>query len=197
MYVTEIFSAGTTNVMEADAVTIPLGAEATADLLKLLSDEDDYTYAAIASDATYETVKLTNVSNTLVVERGIEGTTAVKHPCGSVVCLVSPTTVAAIKALICEYDCCADEDCPCEGVAFAGSYLPPITVGEEWSGAVIVTGKAPVQFAIKDQPAWMNAVSEGNTLKLSGTPTSATGKFAVAATNCNGTQVVVETFSLA
>lgn len=195
-YITESFSAGLTQTMETDAVTLPVSASALADLTKLLDADGAYTFASIKSDATFETVKLYLSAGTLVVDRAQEGTEAVKHPCGSVVCLVSPTIVAALKALVCEYDCCED-DCGCEGVAYAGSFLPTATVGTEWQGAVVFSGKLPITFAVKDQPSWMTVLSQDSVVNLSGTPTLAgTYRFTLAAANCSGSHVDIADLSL-
>lgn len=190
-FVTEIFSAGLTQAMDADAVTLPLTSDAVADLTKLLEDDDAYTYASIKSDSTFETVKLYLSSGTLVVDRAQEGTDAVKHPCGSVVCLVSPTIIAAMKSIICEYDCCEGE-CPCTGVTFAGAFLPTATVDSAWEGCVLFTGSLPMNFGVTNQPSWMTVEAEGGTVRLSGTPAeSGTYSFAVAASNCSGTTVAL------
>lgn len=175
-----------------------LSASAYNDLKTLLAEEEDaYTFASIRSEDTFETVKLTLSADTVVMERGYEGTAAVMHPCGSLVCLVSPTTVAAIKALICEYDCCKDGDCECDAAAYAGAVLPAATVNKAWSGGVLFTGKLPMTFGVNGQPEWMEVSSEGSVLSLEGTPTSTgTYIFSVAAANCNGTAVATQTLVL-
>lgn len=190
-YVTEIFSAGLTQALEADAVTLPLTSGALADLTKLLEEDGAYTYASVKSDSTFETVKLYLSSGTLVMDRAQEGTDAVKHPCGSLVCLVSPTIIAAMKSIICEYDCC-EGDCPCTGVTFAGAFLPVGTVNSEWEGCVLFTGSMPMSFGVTNQPSWLTVKAEGGTVRLSGTPNAA-GKvsLAVAASNCSGTAVAL------
>lgn len=190
-YVTEIFTAGLTQAMEADAVTLPLASSALADLSKLLEEDDTYTFASIKSDSTFETVKIYIASGSLVVDRAQAGTSAVKHPCGSIVCLVSPTIEAALKAIICEYDCC-EGDCPCTDVTFAGAFLPTATVNTAWEGCVLFTGSLPMSFGITNQPSWMTIEAEGGTVRLSGTPTGVgTYSFAVAASNCSGTTVAL------
>lgn len=196
-YVTEIFGAALNQSMEKDETTLPVGPSAYADLVSLLQKEGDYTYATLRSDSTCETVKLSVVAGTLIVERAQEGTEAAKHPCGTTVCLVSPTTVAAIKALICEYDCCEETDCECEPVTVAGLWLPEAYVHVAWSGAVVFSGKMPLTITINGQPEWMAAVVEGSVLQLRGTPTEAGDvSFAVAAGNCNGTEVATELLTL-
>lgn len=196
-YVTEEFGAVLNQSMDKDALSLPVSASVRADLAALLQKDGDYTYATLRSDSTYETIRLSMVAGELVVQRAVEGTEAVKHPCGTTVCLVSPTTVAAIKALICEYDCCEETDCECEPVTVAGSWLPEAYVHVAWSGAVVFSGKQPLAIAINNQPAWMQAVVEGSVLQLSGTPTEAGDvSFVVAASNCNGTEVTTEMLTL-
>lgn len=196
-FVTEEFGAMLNQSMEKDALSLPISASVRADLAALLQHDGDYTYATLRSDSTYETVKLSMAAGELVVQRAVEGTEAAKHPCGTQVCLVSPTTVAAIKALICEYDCCADGECECEPVTVAGSWLPEAYVHVAWSGAVVFSGKMPLTITIKSQPEWMTAVVEGSVLQLSGTPIEAGSvSFAVAASNCNGTEVTTELLTL-
>lgn len=190
-YVTEIFGAALNQSMQKDETTLPVGNAAYADLVALLSKEGDYTYASLKSESTYETVKLSVVAGTLVVERAQEGTEAVKHPCGTMVCLVSPTTVAAIKALICEYDCCKDDDCPCDAVTLGGIWTPDGTVNHKWTGAVVFSGAQPITISLLDTPSWIEATVEGNVLTMTGTPTEAnTYQFTVVAANCNGNSVV-------
>lgn len=196
-YVTEIFSAGLTQALEADAVALPVSSGALADLVKLLEEDGSYTFASIKSDSTFETVRLYLSSDTLVMDRGQAGTSAVKHPCGSLVCLVSPTVVAAVKALICEYDCCEDTDCVCEAVAYAGAALPAATVDSEWEGHVLFSGAQPITLAVSDAPSWMTVTVEGGVVTLAGTPTeSGTFTFLLGAANCNGTNVVVQSLSV-
>lgn len=196
-FVTSTFFACCRATVETDAVTLPLSDEKLAEISKLLEAEDAYTFAAIRSESTYETVKLYLSAGSLVMDRAQEGTTAVKHPCGAFVCLPSPTTVAAIKALICEYDCCEDHDCECQAVTFSGSFLPKATLNTEWEGAVVFTGEQPMVFGLDNQPHWMSATTQGNVIKLSGTPDSrGMYSFSVAASNCNGTKVATRVLSL-
>lgn len=188
-YVTELFSAGLVSALEADAVTLPVSDAARADLVKLLSEDGSYTYASIRSDSTFETVKLYLATGALVMDRAQEGTAAVKHPCGSLVCLISPTIMAALKSVVCEYDCCAEGDCQCHAVEFSGEYLPDAHVNEEWDGCIVFSGDTPMKIVTSGTPSWMNVTVEGTVVKLSGTP-NATGTttFTVAAANCNGTE---------
>ena len=192
----ERFGAFLNDRMEADSSYLPLCAEATADLLNLLSEADDYIFLSISDDQSYEVVKCRNEGGTLLVERGIEGTTASLHGFGACVSSVSPLTVAVIKDLVCNYDCCKDGDCPCEPVSFAMSFIPYAKQGQLWEGFASFSGNMPMTLGANGAPAWMQIEVEGNTVKMSGTPTTVgTVSFAVAATNCNGTSIATHVVS--
>lgn len=182
----EFFSAYTLHTMEAEDRSLPLCDSARADLLALLDGDDYYLYLSIADDLHFETVKAVNDHGTLVLTRGIAGTTAVRHPAGSCVKAVSPTILETIKDLICNYKCC-EGDCPCEPVSFAGATLPQGTAGQVWHGVVIFSGSAPVKCGVSALPAWMSAKATDNVVELSGTPPDP-GEWVVscAATNCSG-----------
>lgn len=188
MIANEYFSAYTSAVMQAGDNYLPLCASAESDLVKLLG-EDGYTYLSILDDTNMEAVKVTNDHGTLVVERGLEGTKAVTHPSGSCVKSVSPVVLAAVKDLICNYDCCSG-DCVCVPVSKHFLDIPQGKVGQAWTGAVVFDGAPPVTCGVGDVPAWLSAKSMGSAIILSGTPTKA-GEYIIsfAATNCNGTAV--------
>lgn len=193
-YVSEFFDATLIQPLRASDFNLPVSESAVADLLSLLSDSESYTYLAIKSDQSYEVVKATGGNGVVVLERGLEGTEASTHPVGACVAMVSPLTLAVMKDLICSYACCEGE-CPCEEVEVAGSMVPPAVQGVTWNGIVVFKGTAPITIGINNAPDWMNAVQEGNTLKLSGTPTASEVSFDVAASNCGGTKVVAQHFS--
>lgn len=179
----EFFSAYTTEALPADSRYLPVCASAEADLLALLGD-GGYAYLSIVDDASFETVKVTSDHGTLLIDRGCEGTQAVKHPSGACVKSVSPTVVAAIKDLICNYSCC-EGDCPCTPVAVAGVSNPLGKAGQPWTGVVVFTGTAPVHCGVSGVPPWMSAKVVGSTVVLEGTPLAA-GEWTVscAASNC-------------
>lgn len=104
-YVNDFFSAFTTQRLSATDVYLPLDAAAHADLLRFTTD-GNYTYASLVDDTTMETVIIHNDHGTLIMERGREGTPAVAHPPGTCIHTVSPTIIAAIKDLICNWECC-------------------------------------------------------------------------------------------
>lgn len=194
----ERFGAFLNDRMEADSSYLPLCAEATADLLSLLTEADDYIFLSISDDQSYEVVKCRNEGGTLLVERGIEGTTATLHGFGACVSSVSPLTVAVIKDLVCNYNCCEDGDCECAPVAFNMSFLPYAVQGVEWEGMASFSGNLPMTIGVNGAPDWMGVEVEGNTIRMYGTPAAAGSiSFSVAATNCNGTNVASHVISMA
>lgn len=195
-FVSEYFDASTTVKMTADAVNLPLSDGAMADLLNLLADTEDYTYLALKSEQTYEVVKAHKVGSMIVLDRAQEGTRAVLHPMGTCVAAVSPLTLAVMKEIACNYECC-ESDCVCDAVEVAGSLIPAATRGTAWEGNVLFSGDSPISVGISGAPAWITATQQGNTVRLTGTP-NATGTFtfSVAAANCGGTAVTSTAISI-
>lgn len=193
----EYFSASLNACLEATDVYLPISDGAAADLKALLTEPDQYMYLTLKDDVNFETVKVRNEQGTLMLERGLEGTEATKHPFGTCIVSVSPTVVALVKDLICNYECC-DGPCPVEPVVCAGTALPEYTnVGLPFNGCVIFTGSSPINIVMNGAPAWMQALQMGNTLILSGTPDKAGDTtFSVAATNGNGTNVVSQSVTV-
>lgn len=193
----EYFSASLNACLEATDVYLPVSDAAAADLKALLTEPNQYMYLTLKDDTNFETVKVRNEQGTLMLERGVEGTEATKHPFGTCIVSVSPTVVALIKDLICNYECC-NGPCPVEPVVCAGTALPEYTnVGLPFNGCVIFTGSSPINIVINGAPAWMQALQMGNTLILSGTPDKAgTASFSVAAANGNGTHVVSQSVTV-
>lgn len=195
--VQEYFSTCTNARLEAADTYLPLDPASQADLLNILSGVDDYIFLSISNERNLEVVKARNVSGTIIIERAQEGTIAVLHRFGSQVCSASPLMFAVAKDLVCNHNCCAPNDCPCDPVKFSGSVLPGGNVGKAWQGSVIFSGDLPMNIGCSGLPAWLTAVQHGNSLTLSGTPTNAaTSTFSVAATNCNGTKIVTQTLSV-
>lgn len=187
-YKNEMFSAMTQCVMLPEDAAIPLSPAAENDLMALLSEDGDYTFASLRSDTKYEAVRIQNNDGLLVVTRGIAGTQAEKHPFGTCVSLAQPAVIAAVKDLICNFNCCEDEPCECVPVAVGGSILPTAYRNLPWNGTVSFTGDMPMALAVDMRNAkWINAVQNGNAVHLSGTPPE-TGRysFSVSASNCNG-----------
>lgn len=196
MLVNEYFSAYTTEKMAADDVYLPLCDSAKADLLKLLEDNDDHMWLSLVDESRMETVRAINDHGTLILERGMEGTAAVAHPLGTCVRAVSPTIVALVKDLVCNYSCC-EGGCPCTPASYAGSVIPEAIVGVKWEGSVVFSGDQPMQLAVNGGPAWLSVKAVGSVIMLSGVPNrSGEYYFSAAASNCGGTVVASEVLRL-
>ena len=195
-FVTEDFQAFLSSPLEASEVYLPLGSSAYADLLRLLSENGSYTYLTIKDDTHMETVKAYAQGGYILLDRAQEGTVAVKFSYGACVTTISPTIVAVIKDLFCNYSCCGGGTCDCTSVTLAASDLPDGNVGVAWNGTITLGGTVPIDASVV-APSWMTVVQERNVLRLSGTPTTA-GSFTIQvnATNCNATSRLTEALQL-
>lgn len=189
MFKNKYFATFLIRKLEASDLDLPIVEKAKADLLDLLSGEDDYTYLSIVGDTDMETVKVRNDHGTLLLERGIGGTKPQAFAYGACIRTVSPTIIAAIKDLVCNYTCC-EGPCECEPVEVGGYALPDCTKGQPWMGHVAFQGSMPMTLGANGAPDWMQVETKANTVTLSGTP-NVSGQFSmsVCATNCNGTAV--------
>lgn len=193
---TEFFSAFLTAPLEESGKYITLTKEAAADLASILKSNGSYIYLTLRDDANIETVRAHLEQGFLMVDRGLSGTEAVKHPIGTCVSSVSPTVIAVIKDLICNYDCCEDGDCPKNPADFLNIYTPSGSTGTAYHGTIEFTGTDPVQVTVAGAPDWLTVTRTGNTLSLTGTPTSAGDvTFSIALTNLNGTKTSVKTIT--
>lgn len=104
-YANDFFAAYLTDRLDASGIYIPITEEARTDLLHFIGN-DEYTYASLVNDTMMETVIIRNDHGTLILERGREGTKALSHPPGTCVRTVSPTIVAVIKDMLCNWKCC-------------------------------------------------------------------------------------------
>lgn len=196
--VSDYFSANINGRLESTDVYLPLNPPAEADLLNILADPASYIILTLKGERFIETVKATNQQGTIILERGLEGTTPVLHHFGTCISSVTPTILAVIKDLICNYSCCEDGDCPCTAVEYVASTLPVGHVGQAWQGSVVFSGSLPMTVAVAATPAWMHAIQHGNSVFLSGVPDMAgTFTFSAAATNCNGTNIATQALSAA
>ena len=193
----EQFGARLNDRLEAGENHIPLAYAPTADLLSLLSEADDYIYLSINDETSYEVVRCRNEGGTLLIERGVEGTSDGLHGFGACVSAVSPLHIAVMKDIACNYNCCEDGDCECAPVAFNMAFLPYAVQGVEWEGMASFSGNLPMTIGVNGAPEWMGVEVEGNTIRMYGTPAAAGSiSFSVAATNCNGTNVASHVISL-
>lgn len=183
------FTATLSAKLERGDLVLPLSRTDEMALKSYIPD-GEYTYLTIRDTTGTEIVKVEHVCSELVLTRAQDGTLERTFPKGS--CVRFEMTPAAVKDLICTYDCCEDGECPCEPVQAAGFVLPPARVGIPWKGTAVFTGDLPMELAVTGTPSWMSVTAGTNFVKLEGTP-SAAGDFiiSVAATNCNG-QVAVQ-----
>lgn len=192
----EYFSAFTSEAVSSTDKYLPLPKGAQTDLADIIKEDGSYIYLTLLDDANIETVKVTLVQGFLVMERGLSGTKAVNHPVGTCVSSISPTVIAVIKDLICNYDCCEDGDCPKTPVQITDVYTPSAKVGSAFRGIISFTGSDPVQVTVSGAPDWLTIARSSDRLDLTGTPVSA-GQvtFSVALSNLNGTKTAVQTVS--
>lgn len=189
----DYFMASTVGVIDVQSVDLPLSRGAHADLANMLREPDDYIYLTIRSDTHMETVKVRNEAGYLIMERGLEGTKPAKHHVGSCVSSVSPTTVAVIKDLICNWSCCNGEPCPCSGATLEGiTVISEGQVGRPYKAVLTFGGTLPMTISVGGLPEWATAVQTNNTVTITGTPDMAKEtKCAIAVSNCGGASLMM------
>lgn len=181
------------NVLEKDAMYLPLTQEAENKLLALIPDQDSM-YLTLQDNLHTEYVLVQNQCGTLVVmERGVDSD-IYKFPRGT--CVFFECSLPVIKWLICNYDCCADGECDCEPVALQNSSLPVALTGMEWEGRLKYTGSLPINFKVTG-PDWLSASYQGDLVVMSGVP-DAKGSYgvSVSAVNCQGAESQLDTFTI-
>ena len=146
------FSATLHDTIQPDTMYPPLTKADESRLLALLG-EDEAIYLTIDDGVYKEWVLVRNECGFLIMERGVHGSEPRKFIKGS--CLFFETSVPVIKWLICNHDCCEDEDCPCVPVKAAGMVLPPVRAGVPWKGSAVFTGDLPMSIGVTGLPSWM------------------------------------------
>jgi hypothetical protein len=185
------FSAQLVRHLDRTDMYLPLAEGDLARLANLL-DGGESTLLVLQDGMNSEEIKVREeCGDVIIAERGLGGTEVWKFPRGSTLCF--KVTLSVVKDLICNWDCCQEEGCPCEQVSNAGVLLPAGRVGVSWQGVVIFNGTTPIQMLAKTLPSWMTVTYSTRTATLSGTP-SAVGTFTVevAATNCSGSYSTVQ-----
>ena len=170
-YVTDVFQAYTSKVMEASDVYLPLSKEAETDLAKILSTSGSYTYLTLKDNASVETVKAYAENGYIILCRGLGGTTATKHPFGTCVTSVSPTVAQVIRDLVC---CSNSEDTKIT----INSSLGGATKGSAYTGWIYCEGTSPLTINVTGVPSWGTVTKKDNMVMITGTPTE-TGTFTV------------------
>lgn len=184
------FSATLNNTLTSDSGFLPLSENDTNRLLSILPEEEEM-LLTITDGLYLEWIKAENQCGTIVIERGIRGSTPRRFPRGT--CVKFDTSLPVVEWLICNHDCCADEECPCTAVANAGIIFPDARIGYPWQGSAVFNGSLPITFGITGMPSWMQAEQGANFIRFHGTPRGA-GDFdvGIAATNCSGKYAAVQ-----
>lgn len=159
-----------------------LDKKSHGELVSRLSKDGEYGHLVITDRRCFEVVKVRLDCDSLIVERGVDGTKPSTFPCGAL--LSGDLVPSDIRYMICNESCV---DCDCVPVAFAGSITPKLKQGEQWEGSVVFSGDTPMTLGVSGAPNWMKVVAGDNYLRLSGVPTSTQEvTLSVGATNCGG-----------
>lgn len=186
-----IFQTYLTACLEADDLDLPVSKDSNNRLLSQLNP-GEFTFLTISvAPNMREDVMLSNISGTLILERGINGTTPLRFPRGSMV--MFEVTTAVVKWLVCNHDCCADEPCEAVPPEETWSNFPDGKAGIPWVGTVVFSGSLPMQIGVSSLPSWITAEVGKTSVVFRGTPPASTSAVSVscAATNMSGKVVPV------
>lgn len=178
------FSATLNNTLTKDSGYLPLSVDDTNRLLSILPEEEEM-ILTLTDGLRLEWVRAENQCGVIVIERGYGGSEPRRFARGT--CVKFETSLPVIQWLICNYDCCENETCPCVAVDNAGIIFPAAVVGYPWQGSAVFNGDQPITFGITGMPSWMQAEWGSSFVRLYGTPMGS-GNFtiAISATNCSG-----------
>lgn len=193
------FSATLFDNLLADTNYVPLTERDKSRLLETIPEGEEM-YLTISDSLYTEWVLAKNQCGFIVITRGVDGSEPRKFPKGS--CIFFEASLPVIKWLICDHDCCADGDCPCELASNGGMVLPPAVPNIPWEGTAVFKGDTPMVMGVTGMPSWMKAEQGVNHVRFYGTPTgSGVYNVVASATNCSGrgiaTQQGVVTVSVA
>lgn len=180
------FSAYLNGVLNPEDVYLPLTPMDREKLWANLEADGDETILTLTDDLFREYVRVVNHQGTLVLTRGVDSRPQ-KFPTGS--CVYFENSIPVTKWLICNYECCK-EDCPVLAPKASGVLLPDGKAGDHWEGSFIFSGDLPMEIAVTNCPAWVEAVQVNNYLKLSGT--AAAGEFTISAAAANTAGLAVQ-----
>lgn len=179
-------------VLEKNDTYLPLSQVDMNRLLAHVPDGEE-TILTIQDNLYTEWVHVYNDCGTVLLERGLGGSEPRKFPRGT--CVFFEMSLPLVQWLICNYDCCEDDDCDCEAVTLESHTLPAGIVNQLWDGRMAFVGTLPINIKITP-PSWATAEVLNGEVFLTGTPDKA-GIYQVgySATNCRGSVLVSDTLS--
>lgn len=151
--------------LSATAATPTLRGDKETQLCAVLSN-GGHTYLVISSPVSYEIVRATCSYNTLVLERGQDGTVATPHPKGA--CVEFQMVGAAITDLAnAAYAC--PQGCT-EATVLSGGTPPAGTVGQNYEHRLVLSGTPPFKLGQVMAPSWLDVTLDAGEVRLSGIP---------------------------
>lgn len=151
-------------LLETDATPL-LRGDKLAQLCAVLSN-GGHTYLVITSPVSYEIVRATCSYNTLVLERGQDGTAPGPHPMGS--CIAFEMVGAAVTDLAMAADACP-QGCVSATIV-AGGTPPDGVVGVNYEHRIVLSGTPPFKLGQITAPAWLDVLLDAGEIRLSGIP---------------------------
>jgi hypothetical protein len=128
-----------------------------------------HTYLVVQSPVSYEIVKASCSFNTIVLERGQDGTMAQPHPMGA--CMLHQLVGAAVTELAELADACP-EGCT-QATILSGNTLPDGVAGVAYEHRIVISGTPPFSLGMVTAPAWLSVVLDAGEIRLSGIPDAA------------------------
>ena len=186
------FTAYLAKILESSDVYMTLSSEAEADLLKLLNGSGSYTYLSLKDNTNYETVKAYVVGGKVIIDRGLAGTTATRHPVGTCIASISPTVIQAMYDMY-----CLNPDMDNTSLGLGKSSLSNGSVGTAYFGFVYFQGALPMSIECSGAPSWATVACINNMVTFNGTPdASGTSTLAFKVSNVEGTFETTRTLKI-
>jgi hypothetical protein len=167
------FVAKLTAPLAPDEVTPTLRLDASARLCAGLSNGAN-TYLTLSCPGGFEIVRARCQFGVIVLDRGVDGTTAQPFPIGA--CLAFAWVGAGIAEMI-EQTMACPRDCVSATIA-SGAQAPDGVAGVAYSHRIVISGTPPFALGEVSHPQWMTVVLDAGEIRLSGTPDAA-GSFIV------------------
>lgn len=165
--------------ISATETTLPITNSAS--ILSQLGS--NYTWLEITDGVYSESVKVTNVSGTLTMER----TSGRGFVAGA--CVRFRVTSKVVCDLIAQGGCTATSTCT--AVTYGTKSVPTAVIGQPWSAIVAFANATTV--TVEAKPSWATATINDGSAILTGTPPvgAVTEPLIIKANGCNASMVVV------